>query len=137
MFATVFIAFYLVTTVCLIFTYFYPDGPESVEVNGKPAVELEDRVEFICSVSSVPPANITWRINGTVIPGQTKNVLIIENAAYKDSGKYTCEASNSVTGKASASSHDLSVKGKLFCQFIIIIQDVKSVKYRAGLGDVA
>lgn len=88
-------------------------GPESAKVEGKLAVELEDLVALTCSVSSVPPANITWRINGTVIPKQTKNVLIIEKAAYKDSGKYTCEASNSVTGKSTTSSHDLSVQAEI------------------------
>ncbi|KAM4724969.1 cell adhesion molecule CEACAM20 [Anableps anableps] len=89
-------------------------GPESAEVKGKPEVELEDRVELTCSVSSIPPAKIIWRINDTVIVDETKNVLIIENAKYKNSGKYTCEARNDVTGNTTtSSSYVLSVKEEI------------------------
>lgn len=91
---------------------FNPDGPETFEVTGKKEVELGDNLDLRCSVQSVPPAKIIWKINGTVIPNETKEVLSLKDAKYKDSGIYTCEASNAVTGKNATSSSTLSVKGK-------------------------
>ncbi|MEQ2247079.1 hypothetical protein ILYODFUR_005520, partial [Ilyodon furcidens] len=89
-------------------------GPESAEVKGKAEVKLEQPVEFTCTAQSLPPAKITWRINGTVISGQTENVLILDKASYKDSGKYTCEASNAVTGRAAtSSSYTFTVKEEI------------------------
>ncbi|XP_041823009.1 carcinoembryonic antigen-related cell adhesion molecule 20-like [Melanotaenia boesemani] len=88
-------------------------GPESVELKGKPAVEVEDKVELNCLVKSVPPAAFIWKLNGTVIPVNAMT-LTIEKAQYKDSGIYTCEAYNAMTGKrATSTSHTLSVKEEI------------------------
>lgn len=81
-------------------------------MEGKDAVEVNTEVVFICSPPSVPPANVTWKLNGTLLNVQT-NKLVINNALYKDSGTYTCEAFNPVTGKTTTSTHMLSVKGKV------------------------
>ncbi|XP_014904319.1 carcinoembryonic antigen-related cell adhesion molecule 2 isoform X1 [Poecilia latipinna] len=78
-------------------------GPEAPVVKGDPEVQLNTRVELTCSVSSVPPAKIIWKLNGTVIPGETKEKLIYNSIDYKSSGTYTCEASNEVTGKSTKS----------------------------------
>ncbi|XP_038157035.1 carcinoembryonic antigen-related cell adhesion molecule 5 [Cyprinodon tularosa] len=88
-------------------------GPETFEVTGKKEVELGDDLDLRCSVQSVPPAKIIWKINGTVIPNETKEVLSLKDAKYKDSGIYTCEASNAVTGKNATSSSTLSVKEEI------------------------
>lgn len=81
-------------------------------VNGKGEVEVDTEVVLTCSAPSVPPANFTWKLNGTVLPTKTTN-LVIQKASYKDSGLYTCEAFNHVTGKTTVNSHTLSVKGKI------------------------
>ncbi|XP_043995306.1 carcinoembryonic antigen-related cell adhesion molecule 5-like [Gambusia affinis] len=86
-------------------------GPEPPVVKGDKEVQLKTRVELTCSVSSVPPAKIIWKLNGTVIPGETKDTLIYNNIEYKHSGTYTCEASNEVTRK-STNSPPLSVTVK-------------------------
>uniref|UniRef100_A0A3B3YLZ6 Ig-like domain-containing protein n=1 Tax=Poecilia mexicana TaxID=48701 RepID=A0A3B3YLZ6_9TELE len=78
-------------------------GPEAPVVKGDKEVQLNTRVELTCSVSSVPPAKIIWKLNGTVIPGEAKEKLIYSSIDYKKSGTYTCEASNEVTGKSTKS----------------------------------
>lgn len=83
-------------------------------VKGDKEVQLKTRVELTCSVSSVPPAKIIWKLNGTVIPGETKDTLIYNNIEYKHSGTYTCEASNEVTRKSTNSPPlSVTVKGKI------------------------
>lgn len=88
-----------------------PVGPEEVKVKGDEEVELDDTVTLTCEVNSVPMATYTWTFNSTVLAEKSKT-LSIEKATYKDSGNYTCEAYNSVTGKKASSSHFLSVKGE-------------------------
>ncbi|XP_013880785.1 hemicentin-1 isoform X2 [Austrofundulus limnaeus] len=87
-------------------------GPEPFKVEGKDEVKISTEVVLICSPPSTPPANITWKLNGTLLNVKT-NKLVIENALYKDSGTYTCEAFNPVTGKTTTSTHTLSVKEEI------------------------
>ncbi|XP_034401554.1 carcinoembryonic antigen-related cell adhesion molecule 5 [Cyclopterus lumpus] len=85
-------------------------GPEPAMVSGENAVEVKDlQVELECSAASVPPANFTWKFNGTMTAVKTSTYLI-KMARYKNSGTYTCEAHNAVTGKNSSYTHVLSVK---------------------------
>lgn len=74
-------------------------------------VEINDRVTLVCSASSLPSANFTWRFNGTAT-GVAAATYVIDKAVYKNSGVYTCEAHNAITGKTGRSTHGLSVKGK-------------------------
>ncbi|XP_058475196.1 carcinoembryonic antigen-related cell adhesion molecule 6-like [Solea solea] len=84
-------------------------GPDPAAVAGEDAVEVNDKVTLTCSAMSVPPANFTWKFNGTVTDVKTAQYTI-EKALYKNSGTYTCEAYNAITGKTSTSNHKLSVK---------------------------
>uniref|UniRef100_A0A8D3E316 Ig-like domain-containing protein n=1 Tax=Scophthalmus maximus TaxID=52904 RepID=A0A8D3E316_SCOMX len=84
-------------------------GPEPAVVVGEEAVEVNDPVKLTCSASSVPPANFTWKFNGTVTPEKTAQYTI-KTAVYKNTGMYTCEAHNAITGKTATYSHKLSVK---------------------------
>lgn len=88
-----------------------PVGPEPVTVTGEDAVEVKDPVKLQCSAVSVPAATYTWKFNGTLTDVKTAEYTI-GNAVYKNTGTYTCEAYNAVTGKTSTSSHKLSVKGQ-------------------------
>lgn len=74
-------------------------------------MEVNDRVILTCSALSVPPANFTWRFNGSVTKVTTATFLI-EQAVYKDTGTYTCEAYNAVTGRTGQATHFLTVKGE-------------------------
>ncbi|XP_061520185.1 carcinoembryonic antigen-related cell adhesion molecule 5 isoform X3 [Phycodurus eques] len=85
------------------------DGPEAATVNGESAVELRDAVTLRCTAASVPPANFTWKFNGTLTDVKTPTYAIAE-AVYKNTGAYTCQARNVVTGKNVSSTHNLSVK---------------------------
>ncbi|XP_010783799.1 HEPACAM family member 2-like [Notothenia coriiceps] len=84
-------------------------GPEAARVIGESAVEVETKVVLTCSADSVPPANFTWKFNGTKTDVKTAQYQI-EAARYKNSGMYMCEAHNTVTGKTSTHTHTLSVK---------------------------
>ncbi|XP_033982104.1 carcinoembryonic antigen-related cell adhesion molecule 6-like [Trematomus bernacchii] len=84
-------------------------GPEATLVSGESAVEVDTKVVFTCSAASVPPANFTWKFNGTKTDVKTAQYQI-EAARYKNSGMYMCEAHNPLTGKTSTHTHTLSVK---------------------------
>ncbi|XP_034061041.1 carcinoembryonic antigen-related cell adhesion molecule 5-like [Gymnodraco acuticeps] len=84
-------------------------GPEAAQVIGDPAVEVDTKVVLTCSAASVPPANFTWKFNGTKTDVKTAQYQI-EAARYKNTGMYMCEAHNPVTGKTSTHTHTLSVK---------------------------
>uniref|UniRef100_A0AAQ4QSN9 Ig-like domain-containing protein n=2 Tax=Gasterosteus aculeatus aculeatus TaxID=481459 RepID=A0AAQ4QSN9_GASAC len=84
-------------------------GPEQATVTGQKAVEVNDKVTLDCSAPSVPPAIFSWKFNNTLTDVKTARYLI-DMALYKNTGTYTCEAYNAVTGKTTAQSHFLSVK---------------------------
>ncbi|TWW65893.1 Carcinoembryonic antigen-related cell adhesion molecule 1 [Takifugu flavidus] len=84
-------------------------GPEEPKVSGEKAVEINDKVTLTCSAPSMPPANFTWRFNGTVTDVTTAT-YVIDKAVYKNTGTYTCEAHNAVTGRTGQVTHSLSVK---------------------------
>uniref|UniRef100_A0A8P4GGX2 Ig-like domain-containing protein n=2 Tax=Dicentrarchus labrax TaxID=13489 RepID=A0A8P4GGX2_DICLA len=86
-------------------------GPEAAMVKGEEKVEVNEEVTLTCSAVSVPPANFTWKFNGTAtnVKGPT---YVIPGAAYKNSGTYTCEANNVVTGKTTMHTHTLSVNAE-------------------------
>ncbi|XP_072304429.1 cell adhesion molecule CEACAM20-like isoform X2 [Eucyclogobius newberryi] len=86
-------------------------GPEPVQLSGESEVEVKDPVTLSCSASSVPPANYTWKFNGTKTPVTTGN-YVIQSPAYSNTGTYTCEAYNALTGKTSSKTHFLSVRGE-------------------------
>ncbi|XP_029370009.1 carcinoembryonic antigen-related cell adhesion molecule 1 [Echeneis naucrates] len=87
-------------------------GPEGVMVKGANAVEVKDTFTLTCLAESVPPANYTWKFNGTLTATKTAE-YVIKEAAYKDSGMYTCEAHNAITGKTVTSTHTMSVKEEI------------------------
>ncbi|XP_076023691.1 cell adhesion molecule CEACAM5 [Genypterus blacodes] len=86
-------------------------GPEPVALSGSDAVEVKDSVKLQCSSVSVPAASYIWKFNGTLMGVKTAEYTI-EHAVFKNSGLYTCQAYNAVTGKTATSSHTLSVKGE-------------------------
>ncbi|XP_077404876.1 cell adhesion molecule CEACAM5-like [Vanacampus margaritifer] len=84
-------------------------GPEAVTVSGENAVEVGNAVSLRCSAASVPPANFTWKFNGTLTDVKTATYAIAE-VVYKNTGAYMCQARNAVTGKNAAYTHNLAVK---------------------------
>ncbi|XP_060949177.1 carcinoembryonic antigen-related cell adhesion molecule 6 [Limanda limanda] len=84
-------------------------GPETAMVKGEDAVEVNDPITLTCSAASYPTANFTWKFNGTATDVKTDK-YVIKEAKYKNTGTYTCEAHNAVTGKTVTSIHKLSVK---------------------------
>ncbi|GAB6023673.1 hypothetical protein CHUAL_008436 [Chamberlinius hualienensis] len=71
--------------------------------NTEYTVFKEQHFEFICRASGVPPPNITWYLNGTMIKTSNDTAIqFLENGAKlviartlpSDSGRYLCVASN-------------------------------------------
>lgn len=84
-------------------------GPEPVVLTGDTEVEVNDPVKLDCSAPSLPPANYTWKFNGT-LTAVTTNHYVIDKAVYGNTGTYTCEAHNAETGGTSSKSISVSVK---------------------------
>uniref|UniRef100_A0A3Q3F703 Ig-like domain-containing protein n=1 Tax=Labrus bergylta TaxID=56723 RepID=A0A3Q3F703_9LABR len=85
----------------------FSDGPENTQIEGQHLIYLGDTFTLTCEAKSEPPANFTWLLNGTEIlnsPEYTK-----KNAEVSDSGNYTCQAKNIITGRSSSSVHGVTV----------------------------
>ncbi|XP_051526623.1 carcinoembryonic antigen-related cell adhesion molecule 1-like [Myxocyprinus asiaticus] len=83
-------------------------GPENVKVNGKNAVKFDEAIDISCSADSVPASIYTWKLNETMMDFSLAS-LHIEKASLKDSGTYTCEARNPLTGMTMKMTHKLAV----------------------------
>lgn len=81
-----------------------------MSVKGLSFVKVTEPVMLKCAAVSLPAATYTWKFNGTRTDVMTAE-YIIEAAVYKNTGIYTCEASNAITGLSTAVAHKLSVKG--------------------------
>ena len=103
----------------LIFSLFY--SPHSVPptslTNGNTNydVTLNNPISLPCEVDSYPPPTITWLKDGKVIPFSNSHYIIlptsmdIPRAVVRDSGIYTCIASN-IVGNVSRS-YSINVQG--------------------------
>ncbi|WAR31266.1 HMCN1-like protein [Mya arenaria] len=81
-------------------------------------VLLGDRVELVCEITSLPPANITWTLDGELVSQDTVNIgnngesiLVMDPVMYDQAGRYKCMATNSVNHV-----HRFSLEGKLTVQ---------------------
>ncbi|KAG1946726.1 carcinoembryonic antigen-related cell adhesion molecule [Pimephales promelas] len=83
-------------------------GPENVMMKGKNAVKFEEATVISCSAESVPPSIYAWKLNDTVM-NFTRPNYAIEKAKATDSGTYTCEALNPITGITKKYTHKLAV----------------------------
>ncbi|XP_066531954.1 carcinoembryonic antigen-related cell adhesion molecule 5 [Hoplias malabaricus] len=86
-------------------------GPEKGHIEGPKKVEVVERLVMKCLVDSVPPASYIWKLNNTLLE-LTTSEYTIEKPDYKNSGTYTCEAHNNITGLSLIITHDLLVKGE-------------------------
>ncbi|CAJ1062597.1 titin [Xyrichtys novacula] len=83
-------------------------GPENVQIKGPREVILDQTFTLTCTAESTPNAAFTWILNGTVIYNLAQ--YIQNNTKHADSGNYTCEARNRITGRTSSAVHGLTVK---------------------------
>lgn len=74
-----------------------------------------ESVVMKCEVASFPPVTCVWKLNGTLLESSSAEYKI-EKPDYKNTGTYTCEARNSVTGLTQTATHSFTVKGKAITQ---------------------
>nr|XP_033487503.1 hemicentin-1-like [Epinephelus lanceolatus] len=84
-------------------------GPENVQITGPSQIHLNENLTLTCSAESRPLATYTWILNGTEIHNSA--VFTKDNIQHSDSGIYTCEAMNDVTGRKLSADHELSMGG--------------------------
>ncbi|KAM9434909.1 cell adhesion molecule CEACAM5 [Clarias gariepinus] len=85
-------------------------GPDDVAIKGDLRATVGQPWMINCSYASVPPPTFVWKFNGTALDGQTNSCLMFPNLEHKDSGIYTCEASNPMTGLSKSANHTLTVR---------------------------
>ncbi|XP_049902629.1 carcinoembryonic antigen-related cell adhesion molecule 5-like [Epinephelus moara] len=83
-------------------------GPEKVQITGPGEIHLNENLTLTCSAESRPSATYTWILDGTKIHNSA--VFTKDNIQPSDSGTYTCEVMNIVTGRKLSADHELSVK---------------------------
>lgn len=91
------------TTIC------FSDGPENIQISGPSEIHLEEILTLNCFAESKPSAGYTWTQNGTEIHKSSVFTKVI--SGFSDSGNYTCQATNNITGRTSSAVHGLSVTG--------------------------
>ncbi|XP_036931291.1 carcinoembryonic antigen-related cell adhesion molecule 1-like isoform X5 [Acanthopagrus latus] len=91
------------TAKCNLKVYYGPDRPD---IGQKPiGAELEDSVTLSCSADSLPKADFVWTFNNKKIHGSR---LYIHEMEWWHLGRYTCTATNAVTGLEASVFHTLS-----------------------------
>ncbi|KAM8869647.1 cell adhesion molecule CEACAM1-like isoform 2-T2 [Spinachia spinachia] len=81
-------------------------GPEKVQIQGPSDIHLQTTLTLTCCAESVP-ALYSWMLNSTKIHNSA--VYTKDKTEPSDSGNYTCEVMNNVTGRTSSAAHGLSV----------------------------
>lgn len=87
----------------------FSDGPENIQILGPSEIQLEQTLTLNCFVESKPPASYTWTLNGINIHNSSVFTKVIRELS--DSGNYTCQAMNNITGRTSSGVRGLSVTG--------------------------
>ncbi|KAM8870077.1 cell adhesion molecule CEACAM1-like isoform 2-T9 [Spinachia spinachia] len=85
-------------------------GPEKVQIQGPSDIHLQTTLTLTCCAESVP-ALYSWMLNSTKIHNSA--VYTKDKTEPSDSGNYTCEVMNNVTGRTSSAAHGLSVTERI------------------------
>nr|XP_028598084.1 hemicentin-1-like isoform X4 [Podarcis muralis] len=89
-------------------------GPDIPTINPQEPVYIEHfPLNLSCSAYSNPPANYSWYHNEKLLEAQNESQLLISHLSLNDAGKYTCNATNDVTGLFSHTSLEISVLGEV------------------------
>ncbi|XP_033014657.1 hemicentin-1-like [Lacerta agilis] len=97
------------------FPIFASDGPENTTINPQePVYRDQSTLNLSCSANSNPPASYSWYHNEKLLEAQNESQLLISHLSLNDAGKYTCNATNDVTGLFSHTSLEISVLGEYY-----------------------
>lgn len=87
------------------------DGPLIPTITGQYIVLAKFPVTLICSASSQPPSTYSWMFDDSVVA--TGAIYEIPSVEMNQSGEYTCQAHNNVTGMTGTVKYFLLVVCKL------------------------
>ena len=78
-------------------------------------VEVTHSITLLATVTSTGIRNFSyqWRHNGTIINGETNNILIIRDVTETDNGYYTCIISNKLISQVPSNIAQLIVTSAL------------------------
>lgn len=94
--------------------YYGPDTPVLTKDTAKDCVGEGDvwagkTITLTCTSVSLPRAQFSWQFDGQAISSPDTGVLSLQTSSTDQSGRYTCTATNSVSGISSEQGTDLVV----------------------------
>ena len=93
------------------------DGPSIVTSPGDARIVVGSTATFVCEANGNPPASITWSRNRVAVAdglvSENGTVLTVRNAQPRDSGTYTCTATNTVNDLGRGINLSTSVSARL------------------------
>lgn len=97
------------------------DGPDTPQVTksssdcvGGGDVTIGQTVQLTCTSVSLPPALLSWQVNGVPLTSSQANggTLNLQIFSTNQTGQYTCLARNSITTQTSQQQITLNVVGE-------------------------
>ncbi|XP_072893229.1 cell adhesion molecule CEACAM5-like [Hemitrygon akajei] len=86
-----------------------PDRPHIITEPDSPFHVAGSTIRLTCFTESRPGAELNWQLNGAHL--HSGQEVILDNITVSHTGKYTCEAYNSVTKRNNASTTEIIVFG--------------------------
>ncbi|XP_072892161.1 cell adhesion molecule CEACAM5-like [Hemitrygon akajei] len=83
-------------------------------------------LRLTCFTESRPDAKLNWKLNGAHL--QSGQEVIFDSISVRDTGKYTCEAYNSVTKRINASTTEIIVF-ETVTGVTVVVSDPTSLEY--------
>ena len=103
-------------------------------ITGPPYAVINNRVELLFhGIAQAEPWHVQWDHDGTVIPDQTDETLVIESVTYDDAGWYTATQISDTKAEPVSASFYLNVVEAVPLKWWTVIAVVASLMAQVGL----